>query len=417
MSLERSYDELARRIVDDGVITDPWLDGAPRFALEPVVLTPTREAALTRAAEEVGALYDELCRVVIDEPELATDFFRLTPMQRSMWEMSLPMWHGIARVDAFFTAEGVQITEINCDTPTGEAEAVTLGALCSADAPELSDPTAVLERRFVAMVETVARRTLDGASDEARGTVGIVYPTELTDDLSLVRLYKRWMERAGYRVVLGSPYNLDHDGEATRLFDAPIGVMLRHYKTDWWGERASAWDDDDLPDKEPLVGPLRAVVAGMAEGQLAVVNPFGSVLPQNKRAMAFFWEHVHRFSPRSQATIERYVPLTSRLEAIHPARLVAEQADWVVKSDYGAEGDEVIVGRAVTPEVWRATLDHARPGRWIAQRHFEAERAPDGAIVNHGVYLVAGRGAGHYARAQAGPTDGRALSAAVLVSR
>ncbi len=415
MTTPQSYDELARAVVEDGVLTDPWVDGEPRFAVEPVVLSKARAAELTRAAEDVGALYDELCRVVADEPELTTDFFGLTPVQRMMWEMSLPMWHGIARVDAFFTDEGVAIAELNCDTPTGEPEAVVLGALAAARAPSLVDPNAALERRFVAMVETIARRSLDGATDEARRTIGIVYPTEFTEDLSLVRLYKRWMERAGYRVVLGSPYNLDHDGDATRLFDAPIGVMLRHYKTDWWGERASAWDDDDVPDKEPLREALRAVVAGMAEGQLAVINPFGSVLPQNKRAMAFFWEHLHRFSPRAQATIERRVPVSSRLEAIHPSRLAAEQADWVVKSDYGAEGDEVVVGRAVTSEAWAATLAHARPGRWIAQRHFDAERRLDGSIVNHGVYLVAGRAAGHYARAQVGPTDGRALSAAVLI--
>ncbi|MCC6646876.1 MAG: glutathionylspermidine synthase family protein [Polyangiaceae bacterium] len=415
--MSERYDQLARELIEDGILTDPWLDGAPRFALDPIVLSARREEALVRAAEDVGALYDELCRVVIDEPELATTFFCLTPTQRLMWEMSLPMWHGVARVDAFFTAEGVAITEINCDTPTGEAEAVVLGARAAAGAAGLVDPSAALERRFVAMVETIARRTLDGATAAARETVGVVYPTEFTEDLSLVRLYKRWMERAGYRVVFGSPYNLAHEGDATRLFDEPIGVMLRHYKTDWWGERASAWDDDDLPDKEPLHDALRAVVAGMAEGQLAVINPFGAVLPQNKRAMAFFWEHLHRFSPRAQTTIERHVPVTSRLEALHPARLLAEQADWVIKSDYGAEGDEVVVGRAVTAEVFQKTLVHARPGRWIAQRYFEAEREPDGAAVNHGVYLVAGRAAGHYARSQVGPTDAAALSVPVLVDR
>ena len=415
MSAGDPYDALARRFTDSGVLSDPWGDGRPRFGLSPIVLSAAEAARLVRAAEDIGALYDEMCRVVVDAPALLSEFFGLTPVQIAMWEASLPMWHGIARVDAFFTPDGVAITEINCDTPTGEAEAVVLGALAAADAPALLDPNRELEQRFVAMVETVAMRTLDGARDDARRTVGIVYPTELTEDLALVRLYKRWMERAGYEVVLGSPYNLEHDDDATRLFETPIGVMLRHYKTDWWGERASAWDDDDLRDKEPLLGPLRAVVAGMAEGQLAVVNPFGAVLPQNKRAMAFFWEHLHRFSPRAQATIERHIPVTTRLESIHPARLVAEQADWVIKSDYGAEGDEVVVGRGVTAEVFRSTLEHARPGRWIAQRYFDADRDADGRAVNHGVFLVAGRGAGMYARAQVEPTDALATSTAVLV--
>ena len=93
-----------------------------------------------------------------------------------------------------------------------------------------------------------------------------------------------------------------------------------------------------------------------------------------------------------------------------------QRDEWVIKSDYGAEGDEVIVGRHVTDEIWRASLAHATPGRWIAQRFFEAKPIDAaGSIVNHGVFLVAGEACGLYARVQIGPTDERALSAPVLV--
>jgi glutathionylspermidine synthase len=171
-----------------------------------------------------------------------------------------------------------------------------------------------------------------------------------------------------------------------------------------------------VSDAEPLLGPFQALLAGMTVGHATVINPFGSVLPQNKRSMAFFWEHIRRCSPHAQTVIQRYIPVTQRLGTMHEEQLRVQQADWVLKSDYGAEGEEVIVGRHVTAEIWNASLAHARPGRWVAQRFFQAVPIDDrGSIVNHGVFVVAGEACGIYARVQIGPTDDRALSAPVLV--
>jgi glutathionylspermidine synthase len=407
------YDVFARRVLASGIVTDPWIDGVPRFRADPIVLGARLARELYQASEEVAAVYNELCLIVADTPRLLDDFFMMTPVQKAIWTASRPHWHGIARADVFVTDEGLAFTEINCDTPTGEAEAVVLGALAAAASPGLVDPNRDLERRFVRMVEALAEQTLDADAPEA---IGLVYPTEFTEDLSLVRLYKKWFEARGHDVVLGSPYNLATDGETTQLFDTPVGIVLRHYKTDWWGERASVWDDDSVSDPEPLAAPLRALLTGMAKGRVTVVNPFAAVLPQNKRSMAFFWEHIHRFSQRAQEIIERHIPVTSRLETVHEEQLRVQREDWVLKSDYGAEGDEVIVGRDVTDEIWQASLAHARPGRWIAQRFFRAKTIDAaGATVNHGVFLVAGEACGLYARIQAGATDGRALSAPVLV--
>ena len=145
-----------------------------------------------------------------------------------------------------------------------------------------------------------------------------MYPTEFTEDLSLVRLYRKWLTEAGWEVVLGSPYNLgrDDEGRAT-LFDRPVSLLVRHYKTDWWTERSSAWSDETIPDAAPLTEALEAALGASVERKTAVLNPFGAVVPQNKRAMALMWEHVHRFSPASQSVIERIVPFSSRLESLH----------------------------------------------------------------------------------------------------
>ena len=307
--------------------------------------------------------------------------------------------------------------KIGSSGPRGRSKRprVVLGALAKRHEPSLVDPNEALEARFVRMVETM-RETFVGV--DSRRVAGIVYPTEFTEDLSLVRLYKRWLEAAGYAVALGSPYNLrspSAESKAACVFDEEVSVLVRHYKTDWWSERASAWSDEELEDTAPLREPLTVALEALESRRAVTVNPFGAVLPQNKRMMAFFWEHIHRFSVGAQDTIRAYVPLTSRLETIHPEQVVSCREDWVIKSDYGAEGDEVVVGKLVTQAEWETSLAQARRGRWVAQRYFEAVLDEKGRATNFGVFLVAGRPSGLYARLQAGATDGSALSAPVLV--
>jgi glutathionylspermidine synthase len=412
------YEAFARKIIASEVLSDPWIDGQPRFREEPVWVSKADLERLYRAAEDVAAVYNELCQIVCDEERFLDDFFCLTPFQKAMWASSALHWHGIARADVFMTAEGLAFTELNCDTPTGEAEAFILGALAREQHPAADDPNRELDVRFRAMLDAIAKRELEPSAPTA---IGVVYPTEFTEDLSLIRLYKKWLEGHGRTLVLGSPYTLAADGERTVLFDEPVGVVLRHYKTDWWGERASVWDDDEVPDTDPLTDPLAALLTGMASGQSTVINPFGAVVPQNKRAMAFFWEHLHRFSPHAQEVIQRHIPVTQRLETMHAEQLVVQREEWVLKSDYGAEGDEVIVGKHVTDEIWRQSLEHARPGRWVAQRFFEATPLMDGksepnSIVNYGVFVIAGEACGLYTRVQVGPTDDHALSAPALIT-
>jgi hypothetical protein len=97
------------------------------------------------------------------------------------------------------------------------------------------------------------------------------------------------------------------------------------------------------------------------------------------------------------------------------ATLLRDREQWVLKSDYGCEGDEVVIGAETDPAVWGRCIDAALPGRWIAQRRFQALRDRDGAVANHGVYLIGGQASGLYTRLSTGSTDRHALSAPVLV--
>jgi glutathionylspermidine synthase len=410
---ELAYAAFAARLTAGGGISDPWLEGRPRFHPEPVVLAANELAALYGAAEAMAAAWNELCVVCAAEPHLVTGFLGLSEVQQALWWSSAPHWHGIARADVFLTDEGPRICELNCDTPSGEAEAVLLNR--AAARAGLSDPNAALEERFCAMVEHL------GASVRPRPpgplSVGIIYPTEITEDLSMVRIYQHWFEQRGFRVTLGSPFNLCAlPGQRAGLFGQACDVFVRHYKTDWWSERSPVWADAPaVPDCEPLSEQLGVILGSALRGTSAVVNPFGAVVPQNKRAMALFWERPDLFSEQSRAAVSRYLPETVRLESMTRERLLAERDGWVLKSDYGCEGAEVVVGADTPPAEWDECLDAALPGRWVAQRRFRATPGRNGVLANHGVYLVAGRACGLYTRLSEGPTDRYALSAPVLV--
>jgi len=387
------YPAFAAALQDTGVLADPWLAATPRFAA-PRCLPAARAAAVATAAEAIASVHDELARRVAAEPALLDEFFQLTPWQRGMALASLPDWHGIARADVFWTASGPQVCELNSDTPSGQAEAVLANALATpALAPHSPwrDANEGLPARFVAMVEQTAaaighRRPLQ---------IGLLYPTEMPEDLSMIAAYERWLGAAGHRVVLGAPFNLGtaSDGRAS-LLGEPCDVMLRHYKTDWWGERLPVRDDEPpVADAAPLAEPLLHLLQAAVEGRTAVLNPFGAVLTQNKRAMAFCWEQITRFSTTAQTAIRRYLPETVRLERIRE-HLWQQRQDWVLKSDYGCEGAEVIVGPQVDQATWEDALQHAIASRWVAQRAFTPLPESDGAVLNHGVYLLAGRAAG-----------------------
>lgn len=408
------YAAFADRLVARGIITDPWVDGEPRFAVEPHLLPEAKAIALYTAAEALGAAWNEFTQAALaaDDATLG-ERLGLSPLQIALARVDAPRWHGIARVDLFSLGDSPHFelvtTEINADTPTGEAEAIELGALAREDHGDARfvDPNAVLLARYVAAAQRLAPE---------RGAVGIIYPTEFTEDLPLVRLYRKAFAAAGHPVVLGSPFNLDGDEDGTlRLFGTPIALAIRHYKTDWWSERESAFDDEPIEDSDPLTRELALVARAIEQNKAAFVNPFASMLPQNKRSMAWFWEHLDHFSLETQATIRRYIPPTFRLEACDFDELRADKDGWVLKSDFGAEGGEVVVGREVSKELFAETLAHARPRRWVAQQAFRAAVDADGLTTNFGVYLVAGRACGLYLRRQAGPTDDRALSTGVLV--
>jgi glutathionylspermidine synthase len=411
-----SYGEFAQMLYATGILSDPWLGGKERFRLQPALLSQTQATELQTAAERVGLIYYELAEIVARHPELLDQFFNLTPWQKVMWLASEGRWHGIARVDLFICSDGrIRACEMNSDTPSGEAEAVILNQLLHPNHLDTIDPNEGFDERFWQMLVAShrARMNDDAAIPQS---IAIIYPTDLPEDLSMIAIYERWLESRGCRVTLGSPFNLgvDKQGRVTVMGEA-VDLIVRHYKTDWWGERETIWTNQaEFADPDPLVRELTLLLEAENDGRVTVVNPFGAVITQNKISMALMWEQRELFSKRAQAWITEYIPETRRLISISHEDL--NRDEWVLKSDYGCEGDSVIVGPFAKPQDWQLALATAIPEHWIAQRYFEVAPTDDGSLPNYGVYLIGGRAAGFYTRLSPKATNYSAVTAPTFVA-
>lgn len=416
---ELSYGEFAQMLYATNIISDPWLGGRERFRLQPVVLCQEQAEQLAVVAERVGAIYHEVSEIMLEHPELLEEFFGLTPFQKMMWLASGGRWHGIARVDLFFCTDGrIRACEMNSDTPSGEAEAVLLNHLLHPFSPGTTDPNTDFPEDFWQML--VASHRARTESEEVPRSIGIVYPTDLPEDLSMMAIYKLWLEERDCRVTFGSPFNLMPDAQRrVTVMGEPVDLIIRHYKTDWWGERELIWANQaGFPDPDPLDRELLLLLQAENEGRVTVVNPFGAVITQNKLAMALMWERKNLFSPECQGWIENYIPETRRITSLDPHQLIRE--DWVLKSDYGCEGDSVVCGAFVKPQGWQLALTTLIPKHWVAQRFFEVSPIEDegktnALLPNYGVYLLGGRAAGFFTRLSRKATDCTAVTAPTFI--
>jgi glutathionylspermidine synthase len=416
--MQLTYGEFAQMLYATNIISDPWMSGRERFRLQPVVLKQEQAEQLAIVAERIGAVYHEVSEIVLDHPELLDEFFDLTPFQKMMWLTSGGRWHGIARVDLFLCTDGrIRACEMNSDTPSGEAEAVLLNQLLHPFHPNTTDPNTDFAEAFWQML--VASHGARTDSEDVPQSIAIIYPTDLPEDLSMIAIYKLWLEERGCRVTLGSPFNLGVDKQdRLTVMGEPVDLIVRHYKTDWWGERELIWANQaEFADPDPLDRELLLLLEAENEGRVTVVNPFGAVITQNKLAMALMWERKELFSTQARQWIEEYIPETRRITSLDPHQLIREE--WVLKTDYGCEGDSVVCGAFVKPQDWQLSLAALIPRHWVAQRFFDVapleDEVQEKVLPNYGVYLLAGRAAGFYTRLSRKATDHTAVSAPTLI--
>ena len=85
--------------------------------------------------------------------------------------------------------------------------------------------------------------------------------------------------------------------------------------------------------------------------------------------------------------------------------MLSKQSQWVLKSDFGCEGEETLCGLHESKENWSKAMHELEEKSWIVQAYCSPQEDKLSQITNFGVFVVAGKSSGCYSRTSLGPTD------------
>ena len=334
-----------------------------------------------------------------------------------MWSASGGAWHGIARADVFATDAGVQDLRAQLRHALGRGR----GGAAQRRGRAAARPRLRSQRRARARLRQRGRRLRRArrARDaEAPPTVGMLYPTELVEDLSMILLYRRWLEARGCRVVTGSPFNLSR---------APGGRV---------GALRPALRRARPPLQDRLV--VRARAGARRRRAVRRRRAAGGAARPHRRRRALRAARRHEPARRGRLA-----------EQAHHGALVGGDRSLL------AALEQAIRAHCPTRRAWsrcrrrrwrraptgcsRATTAAKAP-RWSSAptstrrrgRRARATRAPaagsrsagsppratsTAARVNVGVYVVGGEASGYFSRVHRGATDDYATTVATLIER
>jgi glutathionylspermidine synthase len=377
-----AHRELTRRAVFECCKWTLAAGDRPALARFPLIISPATWSALATLAETLAQESDQAEQELLTRPEL---WARLGFSERTATWLRAARWSAAPRYTRFDfhpTADGLRITESNCDVAGGLLESSGLGALWASllGRPPPDDPAG-------AFVEAFARRYGEGAR------VGLTHLESDTDDHQVARYLARRFKARGLVPMLHHPRRLRPGlavatGSGTEKLDA----LYRFLPGDWL--------ERDAPED----------VGAELFASDKVTNPLSALLPQSKR-FPLVW-------PALSSPLETWRRLLPEVRS--PDEATGAPEEWVLKPALGNGGSHLALP-GVTPAAhvaatWRAASK--RPQHWVAQRRFDHQPmpTPDGPrFACLGVFVVDGRRAGAYARLNQTPViDDTAQDAVVL---
>ena len=296
----------------------------------------------------------------------------------------------VMRFDFHFTTDGWRISEVNADVPGGFIEAGGFTEQMAAYYPGMVSPP----NPACAYAEEVRRGAVEG------GTVALVHATAHSDDHQVMRYLAKFFRGQGLRTCLVSPAHLEWDSGLARVacrFAAGTPSMLvRFFPAEWLAK----------------LRPKEKWAYYFVGGRTPSSNPGTSLILQSKR-FPLTWEALDTPLPTWRALLP---------ETKSPSQVQSRSnGEWVLKPALGRVGEDVGIRGVTRPREWRGIqlATWLRPQVWAAQRRFE--HVP--ILTEHGnvypsvgVFTVAGRAAGAYARAGRKPLiDQEAQDVAVLL--
>jgi hypothetical protein len=282
----------------------------------------------------------------------------------------------LARYDLFPDPEGRWwVSEFNEDVPGGFNEAAGIPELLNGGLPG---------GRFTGDLRGALQAAFRGARQ-----VAFIHATGYSEDLQHMLVVRDWLERDGIEGVLCSPAHLRRRRGRAEFLGRPVDSALRFYPGEWfrWLPNLADW---------------RRVVP-----ELPLMNPLRRLVRQSKK-LFIRWTAQELVSAEDRAFLRDHAPLSVPFQPEPMDRWVEEQPRWVLKEAFGRMGDSVVIGALVDPAAWRRALDEAakRPADFLLQARFEVAPLEFDAGPMYpalGAFLVNGRFAGYYSRADPRP--------------
>jgi len=352
--------------------------GPETFVVDPVprLLTATEWAALDRGLRQRIRALDAFCRDVYAERRIFADggvperIIDTEFCEEDMRGVEQPVWVGFAGLDLVRGPDGAfRVLEDNVRMPTGpgfaahalEIAAETLGA----DAPPGRPETADVFADFAASLREAAP---DGGGDPALAVLGDDADNHAQWEIEDIarRLGAPAVRLADLRVLAGRLVARVDGAER------PVDVLYRRS------------NDHLLRGEDGTPGPLSILLEPMRRGTLAVVNPPGSGVVDDKLAHAYVPEMVRFYLGEepllASATTYDLADEAAREEALgRMDELVVKVRDQV-----GGEGVHFGADAALVDAI------RARPRDHIAQERVDLSVHPthaEGALVPRRVDL------------------------------
>lgn len=327
-------------------------DGALRPG-RPLFLSADRFAELGELTRHACRLVLEACRRRADTASALRRALGVPPERWALLDDDEPLGeHLLASVRPdVVVRDGVFVfVELNIDSALGGAShADLLGArflarhTAAGREPGLRVPPSAVEARSAAI-----RACLDLPD----GAVLLVpaFSAGATPGLEDPAAFAAWMrpvcESAGRHGLDALTYPLDRLATDARgrltAGGRPVDAVLRLF----------------VSHSQPPGPGFDALARAVRAGAVRMFTSEAAMLLTDKRTLAWLWADADRMAPADRAFVHRHIPWTCEA-ATHPGDARRRRPDLVLKAADGYGGTGVVIGAAVTDEVWRAALDGA----------------------------------------------------------
>jgi len=292
-----------------------------------------------------------------------------------------------ARMDTFFTADGLWFTEYNGETPAAAAYCDVLSEVFYG-LPVMQrferdfNVTPLPGRHHVLAALLEAYRQWGGRD---RPYIAILDWSEVPT-YSEFLLFEAYFREQGYHCLIADPRGFEYrHGQLLANGVTPVNLIYKRVLI------------SELVDRCGLDHP---VVRAVRERAACMVNPFRCKLLHKKASLAVLSDEANRslFSAEEAAAIDRHIPWTRivadrrTLYRGQPVDLLPflarHQSQLVLKpnDEYGGKG--IVLGWEVSPEAWTAALRQALAEPYIAQERIRLPSEPYASLVDGQVRVI-----------------------------